>query len=478
MKTAWIMVVILGCAASLYAQPGPDTLWTRTYGWSGNDTAFGLQQTFDGGFVLGGTATIPGTVPQTDGFLIKTDGLGQMQAWRTYGGSGNDGIYSVLQLADGGYVAAGYLEVTGYPVAASCFRTNAAGDALWIHTGNYQETTSRFSRVTLWSDTLLVLAWTARYLTSGVINVCYSICTINNQGWYGVAFSGGIGTRSRANFAFSLHDTAIVTAGMMEVPTDSCFATLWFSTSSYWYQRRYGGYPFEDEFNDYVIAADGLVLAGRSSQGMLLCKVDFAGNLLWLQRYVNPYSGSARAIIPAIGGGYVIAGSCPTPANGNDMYLAKIGEDGAILWQCSYGGPSDERAFDVVQTPDGGFVLAGYTDSWGSGGTDWYVVKTQRDPQLSSAPIADLLPSDYRITAFPNPFNPATEIAFNLPTTGQVSLRVFDLLGREVTVLRDGFVEAGNHRVMFNGGGLASGIYFARLDAGSFSQTKKLMLLK
>jgi hypothetical protein len=55
---------------------------------------------------------------------------------------------------------------------------------------------------------------------------------------------------------------------------------------------------------------------------------------------------------------------------------------------------------------------------------------------------------------------------------------VFDLLGREVAVLKDAFSEAGTHRVTFDGSGLASGIYFARLEAGDFSQTKKLMLMK
>jgi hypothetical protein len=55
---------------------------------------------------------------------------------------------------------------------------------------------------------------------------------------------------------------------------------------------------------------------------------------------------------------------------------------------------------------------------------------------------------------------------------------MFDILGREVAVMKDGMIEAGSHRVIFDGSNLASGIYFARLDAGEFSQTKKLMLLK
>ena len=91
----------------------------------------------------------------------------------------------------------------------------------------------------------------------------------------------------------------------------------------------------------------------------------------------------------------------------------------------------------------------------------------------------DALPSRFAIASiWPNPFNPTTEIRYDLPHAGHVSLRVFDLLGREVAVLNDGITDAGTHRVMFDGSGLASGVDFARLDAGPFTQTKKLMLLK
>ena len=88
-------------------------------------------------------------------------------------------------------------------------------------------------------------------------------------------------------------------------------------------------------------------------------------------------------------------------------------------------------------------------------------------------------PSKFDLSpAFPNPFNPCTEIQYDLSKAEHTSLRVFDLLGREVAVLKDGFVEAGSHRVMFDGSNLASGTYFARLEAGKLSQTTKLMLLK
>lgn len=88
-------------------------------------------------------------------------------------------------------------------------------------------------------------------------------------------------------------------------------------------------------------------------------------------------------------------------------------------------------------------------------------------------------PVEYRLyPAYPNPFNVRATISYDLPNSGHVSLRVFDMLGRTALVLKEGYVEAGNHRVTIDGTNLGSGIYFARLDAGKYTQTVKLVLLK
>ena len=101
-----------------------------------------------------------------------------------------------------------------------------------------------------------------------------------------------------------------------------------------------------------------------------------------------------------------------------------------------------------------------------------------RSEETNLTERVDVMPNAALMTCYPNPFNPSTAIVFDLPRAAHVSLRMFDLSGREVAVLKDGFVEAGTHRVTFNGGNLTSGIYFVRLDAGAFSQTKKLVLMK
>ncbi|MBO6576245.1 MAG: T9SS type A sorting domain-containing protein [Rhodothermales bacterium] len=79
---------------------------------------------------------------------------------------------------------------------------------------------------------------------------------------------------------------------------------------------------------------------------------------------------------------------------------------------------------------------------------------------------------------YPNPFNPVTTIGFALPESGTVRLSVFDVLGREVSVLVDGHINAGQHEVTFDAAGLPTGTYVYRLDAGSFATTRTLVLMK
>lgn len=89
------------------------------------------------------------------------------------------------------------------------------------------------------------------------------------------------------------------------------------------------------------------------------------------------------------------------------------------------------------------------------------------------------IPSEYSISQnYPNPFNPSTKIDFSLPVDSKVSIRVFDITGKEIAVLVNSVVEAGVHTVNFNASELSSGIYFYTINAGSFTKTVKMVLAK
>jgi hypothetical protein len=90
-----------------------------------------------------------------------------------------------------------------------------------------------------------------------------------------------------------------------------------------------------------------------------------------------------------------------------------------------------------------------------------------------------LIPKEFSLAQnYPNPFNPSTTIKYDLPVTSRVVLRVYDVLGRVVLTLVDGIIPAGYHEVVVNSDKLSSGIYFYRIEAGSFRETKKLVLAR
>ena len=89
------------------------------------------------------------------------------------------------------------------------------------------------------------------------------------------------------------------------------------------------------------------------------------------------------------------------------------------------------------------------------------------------------VPENYELSQnYPNPFNPVTHLEFGISNLGFVSLKVFDILGKEVKTLVNEIKPAGIYRVEFDGSNFASGIYFYKLEVGSFTQTKRMLLLK
>lgn len=89
------------------------------------------------------------------------------------------------------------------------------------------------------------------------------------------------------------------------------------------------------------------------------------------------------------------------------------------------------------------------------------------------------IPDSYQLSQnYPNPFNPSTKINFTIPVNGQVSLKVYNILGKEVMSLVNDIMPAGKHEITFNGSNLNSGTYFYRLQSGNFVETKKMLLVK
>jgi len=138
------------------------------------------------------------------------------------------------------------------------------------------------------------------------------------------------------------------------------------------------------------------------------------------------------------------------------------------------GGTSVSNGSNQVRGTVGQTII-GKTNQLDSG--FWY---QNIDIITSVEQLADeLVPTDFQLEQnYPNPFNPSTTIQFALPVETEVSLKLYDILGREVASLIDEELPAGIHKLIFEASGLPSGIYFYRIQTEGFVKTKKLTLLK
>jgi hypothetical protein len=104
---------------------------------------------------------------------------------------------------------------------------------------------------------------------------------------------------------------------------------------------------------------------------------------------------------------------------------------------------------------------------------------TESDNPGNGQEVTNIIPKEYALLQnYPNPFNPETSIKFDIPNAGNVKLSIFDITGKEVNVLVNENLNAGTYSFKWNGAQFASGIYFYRVSAGSFIQTRKMVLIK
>jgi hypothetical protein len=141
------------------------------------------------------------------------------------------------------------------------------------------------------------------------------------------------------------------------------------------------------------------------------------------------------------------------------------------------GGTTEEGELLSINTSDGTGTLIGAT---GFNDVQGVAYTTTGSPPVSvDDDVNTTIPTEFSLAQnFPNPFNPNTKIKYSIPVLSFVLLKVYDVLGSEVVTLIDEEKSIGNYEVEFDATSLPSGIYFYRLQAGSFVETKKMMLLK
>ena len=493
MRNSLLLIILpLALVNSASAQPHPDTLWTRIYceghrTW-GND----IQLTDDGGYIVAGFAQMELSAVY-EGYLLKIDSAGNEVWSRTYGGAADEQLYSVQQTSDGGYIAAGCTESFGYQDGYYNFylvKTNSVGDTLWT-----------------------------RAYGGSSIDRAYCVRQTDDGGYVFAGYSSFSGIADNNGVLFKI---------------DAAGDSLWI--------RTYGGSGSETCYHVEQTSDGGYVLAGEISYGMSegggawLIKTDSMGDTLWTKLPCGALEGTFQSVQQTNDGGYVGCGYTwnvgqPWDCDGyivkmnalgdttwvavfdrtqwdylysvrqtfegdyvaagwvdflppvqGEVALVKADASGQLLWSRTYEGSGIvSYGTSVQQSADGGYVVAGYTGGSLEEGIPFcYVVKTGPDEASAVQPEpGSVIPTAFALhPPYPNPFNPATTISYDVPISGQVHIAVHNLLGQQVVTLVDGAIAPGSYSTVWDARSLPSGIYFVRLSAGNQQLTRKVLLLR
>ena len=322
--------------------------WTKTYGGTNWDEAYALVQAGDGGYALAGDTRSYGA-GDYDSWLVKTDSAGNALWNKTYGGTGDDGAVDLVQTADGGYALAG--DTRSYGAGDYDFwlvKTDVSGNAQWNRT--YGGTGN---------DRAETLVQTA-------------------DGGYALA-------GHTTSFGAGDYDSWLV-------KTDYAGNMQW--------NKTYGGTNTDSASSMVQTSDGGYALAGWRGGSVLygswawLVKTDSSGSELWSNTYGGSRVDEARSVVQTSDGGYALAGYTYSYGAGNgDFWLVKADSSGKMQWNQTYEGTyNGDEAHSMVQTSDGGYALAGYSDSYGAGESDFWLVKTDENGVIPEFPSFLTLP--------------------------------------------------------------------------------------
>lgn len=465
---------------------GGDTMvFTKTFGGRGNDFAYSIRQTGDGGYIVAGQkdSVDYANVSYPDLWILRLDSSGQMEWDKTFGEPGKgDGASSVQLTTDDGFVVAGTTSSgIGYP-SMWLIRLDQNGDTLWTRT--YQGAiVSLANDVGLTADGGYVLA---------------------GKGEHNVLKADSLGKMLwGAHYSWIFYSVQQTTDGGFIAAGDSIYRNMGWdyipSVSIFKLDgdgKKEWSNPLGNDFlgrvncirqasdGGYIAAGDSIATKSQYERSRFFMVVKFDGNGHREWNYYGPENSDAQFIRQTDDDGYIVAGNRTDEAYGLDFLIVKLDKNGGREWEKVYGKSGGwEYASSVQQTSDGGYVVAGQTDSYGAGRYDMWILKLDRTgngPGTAGIPE----PDDNRNKGFtlfqnhPNPFSQSTCIRFILPEPGFVTLAVLDTFGKIIETIISEKRPAGEYQVEWTAKNLPPGIYFYCLQEGGRTATKSFILIQ
>jgi len=391
------VALLAGCGGGGGSTSTAETPPGKTFGGAGNDYGFSVRQTADGGYIIVGATNSKGSGGY-DAYLLKTNAAGTTTYESTFGDTGNDIAYDIQQTTDGGYIITGVYNVANstptppFPgdLVGELFlrKLDANFSLLWE---------KKFSdNINAQHECLYALGYALQQTTDGGY-VAAGSCAYNVGGEYPYVLrldssgntiwefnnllDGGFSNTGNVNAVRQTADGGfIVTISTYLVKLNSSGQAIWVQETDS-ANTPIGGTAqaiWDLAGGDYVITGVGNFDPNTGLAGDLyLAKYSTNGTLLWEKTYGSSGGDEGFSIQETADNGIVSVGRGSMINNhGFDAYLVRTDADGNLQWQKSFGGVGDDAGRSVRQTSDGGYILVGYTTSKGAGGYDIYLVKT------------------------------------------------------------------------------------------------------
>jgi hypothetical protein len=352
----------LSATLLLCASQTPVT-FDRTFGGDEDDMARSVIKTDDGYLIAGKTKSFT-SHRDYDAYLIRIDKNGKKIWSKVYGGRDDDEANAVTAYGKD-FAFVGSTESYGNDNLSYYFvKIDANGESYWQKSYFRGERDYYFGNDIVADGKDLVIAGSERHLSflSAKINpLLFKIDEEGDLSWHTYV----IGKDEDRAKAILSTDDGYVMAGTTESyghgDFDAYIVKLDKSGKKVWF-NAFGGK--DDEAAEDVIATkNGFLLVGSTDsfglnyKNVYVVKTDKDGKKIWERTYGGRYDDEGYAVTKAPDGGYVIAGRTETRRNGSDLYLLKIDENGKRKWERTYGGDEDDTAYDIVSTDDGYLIV-------------------------------------------------------------------------------------------------------------------------
>mgnify|MGYP001603756245 CR=1 FL=1 len=477
-----------------------NVFWAQGFGRSDIESARGIKIDASGNIFVTGTFKGPTIVFDTDTltnhsvnnydfFLVKLNTNGNVLWAKSFGGSSSDYASDINLGSDGSIVVSGSFssptitfgdttltisDSSSYFYDAFVVKFDADGNTIWAKKGDGSQVDYGYGNCIDASSNIYVTgSFRSPTISFGDITLT------NNGNW-----------------------------DMFVVKYDADGNVLWAKSA--------GGIQYEDGRKIIQSENGGIIVTGilagssavfgdtvlstRGGFDILLVKYDTNGNILWARNEGGINNDRGTLIVESEK--YILSGEFNSPtiafgdtilssAGGYDAFVAVFDLNWNIINAFTIGGPLDDGGIVDVDPNGMVYTLGGFQSPQLHFGTitlnNLDTLNPQTDLFLAKhSPFTEVKEDgnaqfDFSLKQnYPNPFNPQTAISFSLLAVGNVTLKVYDILGREVaTLINNEIMEAGRHEIQFDGSTLTSGVYFYRLNVdGKFSETKKLLLMK